>query len=55
MKNTINKDAINQIKNITQEEEKIEKKNTLEINNLEDLIRNVYPKKRDETKIRIRK
>ena len=27
MKNTISKDAINQIKNIKQEEEKIEKKN----------------------------
>ena len=45
MKNTINKDAINQIKNIKQEEEKIEKKNTLEINNLEDLIEMCFKKK----------
>ena len=45
IKNTINKDAINQIKNITQEEKKIEKKNTLEINNLEDLIKMCFEKK----------
>jgi len=45
VKNTINKDAINQIKNIKQEEEKIEKKNTLEINNLEDLIEMCFEKK----------
>ena len=45
MKNTINKDAINQIKNITQEEEKIEKKNTLEINNLDDVIKMCFEKK----------
>ncbi len=44
VKNIINKDAINQIKNITQEE-KIEKKNTLEINNLEDLIKICFEKK----------
>ncbi len=45
MKNTINKDAINQIKNIKQEEDKIEKKNTLEIKNLEDLINMCLEKK----------
>jgi len=45
MKNTINKDAINQIKNIKQEDEKIEKKKTLEINNLEDLIETCIKKK----------
>ncbi len=45
MKNTISKDAINQIKNIKQEEEKIEKKNTLQINNLEDLIEMCFKKK----------
>ena len=44
VKNIINKDAINQIKNITQEE-KIEKKNTLEIKNLEDLINMCLEKK----------
>ena len=45
VKNTINKDAINQIKNIKQEEDKIEKKNTLEIKNLEDLINMCLEKK----------
>ena len=45
LKNTMNKDAISQIKNIAQEEEKIEKKNTLEINNLEDLIKMCFEKK----------
>ena len=45
LKNSINKDAINQIKNVTQEEKKIEKKNTLEINNLEDLIKICIAKK----------
>ena len=45
VKNTINKDAINQIKNIKQEEQKIEKKNTLEIKNLEDLINMCLEKK----------
>ena len=45
LKNSINKDAINQIKNVTQEEKKIEKKNTLEINNLEDLIKMCIAKK----------
>ncbi len=45
LKNNINKDAINQIKNVTQEEKKIEKKNTLEINNLEDLIKMCFEKK----------
>ncbi len=45
VKNTINKDAINQIKNIKQEEEKIEKKNTLEIKNLEDVINICQEKK----------
>ncbi len=43
--NTVNKDAINQIKNITQEEKKIEKKNKLEINNLEDIIKMCFEKK----------
>ena len=45
LENTVKKDAINQIKNITQEEEKIEKKNNLEINNLEDLIKMCFEKK----------
>ncbi len=45
VKKTINKDAIKQIKNITQEEEKIEKKNSLEIKNLEDLIKTCFEKK----------
>ena len=45
MKNTINKDTINQIKNIKQEEDKIEKKNTQEIKNLEDLINMCLEKK----------
>ncbi len=46
VKNTINKDAVNQIKNIKQEEEKkIEKKNNLEINNFEDLIKMCVQKK----------
>ena len=45
MKNTINKDAINQIKNIKQEDEKIEKKNNLKIENLEDLIEMCFEKK----------
>ena len=45
VKNTINKEAINQIKNIRQEEEKIEKKNVSEIKNLEDLIKMCFEKK----------
>ncbi len=45
VKNTINKDAINQIKNIKQEEDKIEKKNNQEIKNLEDLINMCLEKK----------
>ena len=45
LKKTINNDAINQIKNIKQEDEKIEKKNTLEIHNLEDLIKMCFEKK----------
>ena len=45
LKNTINNDAINQIKNIKQEEEKFEKKNTLEIKNLDDLIKICFEKK----------
>jgi len=45
VKNTINKDTINQIKNIKQEEDKIEKKNTLKIKNLEDLINMCLEKK----------
>ena len=45
MKNTINKDAINQIKNIKQEDEKIERKNTIDIKNFEDLIEICFKKK----------
>ena len=45
VKNTVNKDAIKQIKNIKQEEDKIEKKNTQEIKNLEDLINMCLEKK----------
>ncbi len=45
IKNTINKDTINQIKNIKQEDEQIERKNTLEINSLDDLIEMCYEKK----------
>ncbi|OCW83828.1 ATPase AAA [Pelagibacteraceae bacterium GOM-A5] len=45
IKDNNNKDTINQIKNIKQEEEKIEKKNTLEINNLEDLIELCFEKR----------
>ena len=45
IKSAINKDAINQIKNVKQEEEKIEKKNTLEIKNLDDLIEMCFEKK----------
>ncbi len=44
-KKIINKDAINQIKNVKQEDEKIEKKKTLEINNFEDLIETCVKKK----------
>ncbi len=45
VKNIKNKEVINQIKNTKQEDEKIEKKNTLEINNLEDLIEMCIEKK----------
>ena len=45
VKNIINKDVVSQIKNIKQEDEKIEKKNTLEINNFEDLIEMCVEKK----------
>ena len=45
MKNTRNEEPINQIKNIKQEDEKIEKKNNLEINNLDDLIEMCFEKK----------
>ena len=45
VKNTRNNEAINQIKNTKQEDEKIENKNTLEINNLEDLIEICVQKK----------
>ncbi len=45
VKNTINKDVVNQLKNIKQEDEKIEKKNTLQINNFEDLIEMCIQKK----------
>ncbi len=44
-KNTRIKEPINQIKNIKQEDEKIEKKNTIEINNFEDLIEICLKKK----------
>ncbi len=45
LKNTRSEEPINQIKNIKQEDEKIEKKNTIEINNLEDLIEICLKKK----------
>ncbi len=45
VKNTTNKDTINQIKNIKQEEDKIETKSTLKIKNLEDLINMCLEKK----------
>ena len=45
LKSTRSKDPINQIKNIKQEDEKIEKKNTIEINNFEDLIEICLKKK----------
>ena len=45
LKNTRNEEPINQIKNIKQEDEKIEKKNTIEINNLNDLIEICLKKK----------
>ena len=45
LKSTRNKDPINQIKNIKQEDEKIEKKNTIEIKNFEDLIEICLEKK----------
>ncbi len=45
VKNIRNQDTINQIKNIKQEDEKIEKKNNIEINNLDDLIEICLEKK----------
>ena len=45
MKDTTIKDPINQIKNIKQEDDQIEKKNKFEINNLEDLIEICLEKK----------
>ena len=45
LKNTRSEEPINQIKNIKQEDEKIEKKNTIEINNLNDLIEICLKKK----------
>ena len=45
VKNAINSDVVNQIKNIKQEDEKIEKKFTLEINNFEELIEMCLQKK----------
>ncbi|OCW75551.1 ATPase AAA [Pelagibacteraceae bacterium GOM-A1] len=45
LKNTRSEEPINQIKNIKQEDEKIEKKNTIEINNLDDLIEICLKKK----------
>ncbi len=45
LKSTKSKDPINQIKNIKQEDEKIERKNTIEIKNFEDLIEICLKKK----------
>ena len=45
LKNTRIKEPINQIKNIKQEDEKIERKNTIEIKNFEDLIEICLEKK----------
>ena len=45
MKNTSIKEPINQIKNIKQEDEKIERKKTIEIKNFEDLIEICLEKK----------
>ncbi len=45
LKSTRSKDPINQIKNIKQEDEKIERKNTIEIKNFEDLIEICLKKK----------
>ena len=45
MKNIRSEEPINQIKNVKQEDEKIEKKSTIEINNLEDLIEICLKKK----------
>ena len=45
LKNTRIKEPINQIKNIKQEDEKIEKKNNIEINSLEELIEICLEKK----------
>ena len=45
MKSTRSNDPINQIKNIKQEDEKIERKNTIEIKNFEDLIEICLEKK----------
>ena len=45
VKNIKNKDTINQIKNIKQEDEKIEKNNTIDINSLDDLIEMCLEKK----------
>ena len=45
MKNIRIKEPINQIKNIKQEDEKIERKNTIEIKNFEDLIEICLKKK----------
>ena len=45
LKSTRSKDPINQIKNIKQEDEKTERKNTIEIKNFEDLIEICLKKK----------
>ena len=45
VRNTVKGDIVNQIKNIKQEDEKIEKKNILEISNFEDLIEMCVQKK----------
>ncbi len=45
LKSTRSNDPINQIKNIKQEDEKIERKNTIEIKNFEDLIEICLEKK----------
>ncbi len=50
IKNIINKDTVSQIKNIKQEDDKIEKKKTIEIKNLEDLIEICVEKKEMQLK-----
>ncbi len=45
LKSTRSEETVNQIKNVKQEDEKIEKKSTIEINNLEDLIEMCFEKR----------